>query len=316
MNITLALFIYLCIYMNINYYITSRISADTDASVLNTYSLNIGETIYKINGSRIYNDEDIARIVQNAKSDSFDMEIITPNNEHEIRKIDIPKKEIGYAGIVFEGSNVYAVQEDAVAYKAGLKAGDEVISVNDISSENINAVLNEIKANPNKEIVIAIKRNGEAIDIKIVPESIYRRELNLKYVILKDMDFIHNLAYAWNETKFYLRANFIGIAELISGNTENVEFQGIVGISNQISKTESFIEFFYLMSAISMSLGIMNLLPIPGLDGGKILITLIELVRRKPISKETEAKITMIGFAVLMFLMIYVTFSDISKLFT
>ena len=70
-----------------------------------------------------------------------------------------------------------------------------------------------------------------------------------------------------------------------------------------------------VQSADSLSLGIMNLLPIPGLDGGKILFTLVELVRRKPISKETEAKITLVGFAFLLLLMVYVTASDISKLF-
>ena len=68
------------------------------------------------------------------------------------------------------------------------------------------------------------------------------------------------------------------------------------------------------MSAISLSLGIMNLLPIPGLDGGKILITLIELVRRKPMKKETEIKITMIGFTILLGLMVYVTMSYLSNL--
>ena len=106
------------------------------------------------------------------------------------------------------------------------------------------------------------------------------------------------------------------LQNLYLGKTENVEVQGIVGISQQISNTATFIEFFYMMSAISMSLGIMNLLPIPGLDGGKILITLIELVRRKPMKKETEAKITMVGFAFLLLLMFVVTFSDISKMFT
>ena len=67
------------------------------------------------------------------------------------------------------------------------------------------------------------------------------------------------------------------------------------------------------MSVISVSLGVTNLLPIPALDGGKLLILLIELIRRKPMKIETEAKIQLIGFSVLIALSIYVTYNDIVR---
>jgi regulator of sigma E protease len=69
------------------------------------------------------------------------------------------------------------------------------------------------------------------------------------------------------------------------------------------------------MSAISFSLGIMNLLPIPGLDGGKILFTLIEMIRRKPVSREVEGTLTLAGFGLLILLMIVVTVGDVASLF-
>ena len=78
-----------------------------------------------------------------------------------------------------------------------------------------------------------------------------------------------------------------------------------------IVKTNGFIDFFYLMSVISISLGVTNLLPIPGLDGGKILFLFIELIRRKPLKEEVEMKITLIGLALLLTFAIMVTVKDV-----
>lgn len=314
MNISLALFIYLCIYMNLNYYSTNKISANSDANVLAQYGLNVGDTIYKINGTKIYTSDDIEMIVYKSKSDNFEFEIIDPNDKHRTQNIIIKEKEIGYLGAYFEGNSIYALIEGSASEKSGLKVGDELLTINGVSYNSPNEYLNVIKENPNAKLDVKVLREGEEVELEVTPSSISRRELNLEYLILKDLKFPHNLNYAWNETKYYLRANLIGIGEIISGQAENVEVQGIVGISKEISSTQSLTEFFYLMSAISLSLGIMNLLPIPGLDGGKILITLIELVRRKPMKKETEVKITLIGFAFLLALTIFVTISDISKL--
>ena len=240
--------------------------------------------------------------------------MINQNGEEYTKDVVIPKIKIGYVGIVFDESKVYQVLKDGAGDKAGVKAGDVFISVNGINGD-LSDLIRILKENPEQELKLLLKRDDNEIELTITPSAIMKRVLQVSFIEKKNLDFFHNLYYAWKETKYYLRANFIGISELISGKTENVEVQGIVGISEQISKTESIIEFFYLMSAISFSLGIMNLLPIPGLDGGKILITVIELIRRKPMKKETEVKITLIGFALLISLSIYVTIGDISNLF-
>ncbi len=317
MNILLALFIYICIYMNINYYVTSKISNESTDENLSSYGLEVGDEIYKINGERTYNDIDIKRIVSNSEEDEFEFEVIR-NDKHITKNILIPKEMNGYIGTIFEGTKIYDVLDDAPGAKAGLQKGDIIIGIDELKDASIEEYLKYIKSNPNKEINIKISREEEEVekiyDIKITPIESYKRTLLVDYIIFKDLDFAHNFYYAWNETKYYLRETINGYIKLFSGKAENVEMQGIIGISNTISNTTSYIEFFYLMSAISLSLGIMNLLPIPGLDGGKILFTLIELIRRKPISKETEAKYTMVGFALLLILMVYVTIGDVSKI--
>jgi len=89
---------------------------------------------------------------------------------------------------------------------------------------------------------------------------------------------------------------------------------GPVGISEMIVDTSSLFDFVYLLSVISVSLGITNLLPIPALDGGKILILIIEFIRRKPMKEDTELTITGIGLLVLLTIAVMTTVNDVGRL--
>ena len=90
---------------------------------------------------------------------------------------------------------------------------------------------------------------------------------------------------------------------------------GIVGISDTVAKTPDLANYIYLLSVISISLGITNLLPIPPLVGGKFLLLIIEGIRKKPLSEDIEASIQMIGFVLMIGLTIFVTYKDITRIF-
>ena len=111
----------------------------------------------------------------------------------------------------------------------------------------------------------------------------------------------------------------VGVAEsikiLFTGGLSADQMVGIVGISDIVTQTSGFIDYLSLLAVISVSLGVTNLLPIPALDGGKILILLIEIIRRKPMKLETEAKIQLLGFSILIALSIFVTYNDIMRIF-
>ena len=89
---------------------------------------------------------------------------------------------------------------------------------------------------------------------------------------------------------------------------------GPVGLGSVVSSTTEIADFVYILSVISLSLGVTNLLPIPALDGGKILILIIEAIRRKPMKEELEMKIQMLGFAFLITLSLIVTYNDIARI--
>lgn len=102
---------------------------------------------------------------------------------------------------------------------------------------------------------------------------------------------------------------------LFSGGVTVDQLMGPVGISEIIVQTTGISEFIYILALISMSLGVTNLLPFPPLDGGKIVLLLIEAIRRKPLKETTEIKIQMVGFMLLIALSIYVTYNDITRIF-
>ena len=126
---------------------------------------------------------------------------------------------------------------------------------------------------------------------------------------------IMNFQSAILNTGGYIGEVIRSIIQLFTAKINPDQLTGIVGISNIVVKTDGFKEYIYIISAISLSLGVTNLLPIPPLDGGKILIYIIEAIRRKKLKEETEVKLQGIGFLLIIALSIYVTYKDVLRLF-
>ncbi|MDD4689704.1 MAG: site-2 protease family protein, partial [Eubacteriales bacterium] len=133
---------------------------------------------------------------------------------------------------------------------------------------------------------------------------------------------LRTVQYGYYETLFCGKSIFIGIKRIFTGSGMS-EVSGPVGIVSVIGDAvgETKNDFWngiyyllYLLMNITISLGVMNLLPIPALDGGRVLITLIEIVSRRKIPAEKEGFIHFIGFGLLIALMIYATYGDILRL--
>ena len=127
-------------------------------------------------------------------------------------------------------------------------------------------------------------------------------------------DFGASIQFAFERTGSFLGATFEGLAKLFTGNIGLDQMMGPVGISEVVAQTSGLFDFINMMAIISLSLGITNLLPIPALDGGKILILIIEAIRKKPLSQKTETTLQLIGFCFLIGLSILVTYHDITRI--
>ena len=134
------------------------------------------------------------------------------------------------------------------------------------------------------------------------------------YIILMTVmtgDFGRAISYTGNFAYSIIES----LKLLFSGGATVEQLMGPVGISGVVAQTSNLAEFIYILALISMSLGVTNLLPFPPLDGGKIVLLLLEGIRKKPLKESTEIKIQMIGFMLLISLSIYVTYNDITRIF-
>ena len=144
---------------------------------------------------------------------------------------------------------------------------------------------------------------------------LYFAVVAVRYGIMTGSSLGDSISYSFTIVIKLFQNIFQGIIQLFTGGLGINDMMGPVGISAMVSKTTGIVEFLFLLSIISISLGITNLLPLIPLDGGKIVLIIIEKIRKKPLKKETEAKIQAVGFLFLMFFSIIVTFNDVLKLF-
>ena len=112
----------------------------------------------------------------------------------------------------------------------------------------------------------------------------------------------------------FLLSTVESLKMLATGQIGTKDLTGPIGISQVVSSTEGLAQYVYILAVVSVSLGITNLLPIPALDGGKILLLIIEWIRKKPLKEEMEVQIQLLGFSFLIALSVYVTYNDVIKI--
>lgn len=171
------------------------------------------------------------------------------------------------------------------------------------------------KASVWKRMAIVVAGATVNILFGIIVYFILMSTVGIQFVDSARDTFINRIYYGAIGTWEFILMLFESIKVLFTGGILADQMVGIVGISEVVATTAGVANYIYLLAVISISLGITNLLPIPALDGGKILILLIEVIRRKPIKPETEATIQLLGFSILLALTIFVTYNDIIRIF-
>jgi len=212
----------------------------------------------------------------------------------------------------------------------GLKVGDEVLKTQ-VSSEgvskkiiSVSSLQNFINAHKGKELTLEIKRGGENLTLKGTPRREFPAGQGALGVSLVETAIV---SYPWYlsiwkglEATFNLIvaifSAFFGIlASLFSGRGVGADLSGPVGIA-VLTKEVTGLGLAYVMqfaALLSINLGIINILPIPALDGGRILFVVIEKIKGSPVNQKVEQIFHTIGFVLLIMLMILVTFKDVSK---
>lgn len=162
-------------------------------------------------------------------------------------------------------------------------------------------------------------------DIPKKEEMLGKEETTTRYIIgftpkSEEVNALNIWGYAWNETKFVVKLVYRSLWDLVTGKTGMEQMSGPVGIVSEVNnavhqENDSWLYVLNLTALLSINLGVFNLLPLPALDGGRLLFMIIELIRRKPIPPEKEGIVHAIGMLLLLALVIFVSFNDVIKLF-
>lgn len=314
-NIIFGILVYFILMSTSNTYITNEINTLISGYAAEEIGLEANDKIIEIDGNKIKNKYDLDKIMQKVNEDELNIKIKRNEEiiEYNIKPTEVKLKSTGI--YLDEHCKILTVEKGSSAEKYGLKANDKIIKVNNQDVDgDYNKILELIQEEDTNDIILTIDRKGEEISIELIPDyiSTYYLGVNLKQA---EKTFLNCIIYGGIETKQFAISILDNIKNIFTGRVSVDQMMGPVGISEVVAKTDGIKEFIYMLSLISLSLGVTNLLPIPALDGGKILILLVEAIRRKPLNEKTEINIQLIGFSILIGLSLYVTYNDILRIF-
>jgi len=226
-------------------------------------------------------------------------------------------------------AEMLSISEGYPLADAGLMIGDVITSINGTTITTAETLTQYLSVNPltADDIALTYRRGDQDVSIKVTPKlagSAYSLGFEYNYYYDK-ISTLNVIKYSFCELKYNIVSTIKGLGYLITGKVAVSEVSGPVGIVNYVgdivdvsadygikATVLSLIQFCILLSA---NLGVMNLLPLPALDGGRLVFILIEAIRRKPVPKEKEAIVHLVGMALLMLFMVFIMYNDISKLF-
>ncbi|MEO9273944.1 RIP metalloprotease RseP [Marinomonas sp. 5E14-1] len=222
------------------------------------------------------------------------------------------------------------VVENGAAYSTGFEAGDTIVEIDGDSISSWDQVVALVQASPNKELLVTVQREGNSKELLLLPKSTERNGELVGYAGLAvvppewDESLIRERHYGIVDSVFYGVAQTSKMVSLTVSSVGKM-LQGLISVDNlsgpiTIAKVasasadsglQSFLKF---MAYLSVSLGVLNLLPIPMLDGGHLLFFGIEAIRRKPVSEKIQNVAYRVGASLLFSMMAIAIFNDIARL--
>lgn len=206
------------------------------------------------------------------------------------------------------------------AQKAGLQANDQVIEINRQKMNSWPSIQNYIGAHPKQKLSFTVKRDGKIRTINVVADQ-RKAEKGMEGFIgvygPTHHSILASLEGGVTQTVYWIQMELSGLKMLVTGGFNLNQLAGPVGIYKATGQVvaQGFLLVLNWTAFLSVNLAVINLLPLPALDGGRLLFLIVEALRGKPVEPQKEAFVHFIGFAFLMLLMILVTWNDIQNLF-
>ena len=223
---------------------------------------------------------------------------------------------------------ISSIMEDGGAKEAGMEAGDIIVSIDGEKTYLYRDVALLSQLNKGQSAQFQYERDGEVFTTTVTPK--YNEEdgrylfgfTSGEYTESKGLEMFK---YAYYEMRYCVKATYKSLFMLVTGQLSRQDVAGPVGIANMVGETYEaakpagwmtvLLNMMYIAVILSVNLGILNLLPLPALDGGRLVFMLIEVVRGKPVPPEKEGIVHFVGMVAFMILMVFILFNDISNIF-
>lgn len=211
-----------------------------------------------------------------------------------------------------------------------LMVNDEILNIEGLPIYSASDITYKMQSSDRKNEAgnlvfdITVRRNGETVLLKDVEFLTTNRQDGTKGVYFDflvyrlEKNFGNVVGMGFRESFSTARVILLTIVDVVKGKYGLNDFSGPIGVGSVITeavKTYTFSDFMSVMALLSINVGVFNLLPIPGLDGARLIFLIIELIRRKPVKPQVEGMIHFAGMALLLLFIIVISFNDISKLF-
>jgi len=345
-NLLLAIFLYWLLFMQGVTGMRPVIGDIAKDSLAASASLKSGEVIQTIGGMPIKTWTDARWILleQSLENKTVTIEALSSDNELHVHtlsfagidndpEVDILEK----VGLGMFKPNIPAIigeiLPNSAAEKAEFKANDKILSINGINMQDWEKVVTTVKANPSKSLQVKIERGQELRTIAVVPEQVTENNQAIgrlgasvkldqktldEFLIKTEYSPLQSLQKAifktWDTAIFSLKM----LGKMITGQVSIKGISGPVTIATFAGESANLglSTFLSFLALVSISIGVLNLLPIPVLDGGHLMYYIVEILKGSPVSDQTMLVGQKIGFVLLGLLMTIAIFNDFSRLFT
>ncbi len=316
-------------------YDPARVTSVTEGSTAEAAGLQVGDIITEYDGASInFGREIMVDLAYNPITGEEPVEISYERDGKEYTTTVVPQKSIAYyLGFSYTADEapaaISAISKGLPMEAAGLKAGDVITKINDTPVVTGLAVKEYFDQNPmtgDTPVRITYERNSLSYEAELIPAAQESFSLGFTYnVYAEKTGGLNIIKYSAAEVKYWIVTTVKGLGQIFGGRVKADDLGGPVRIVSEISNVVTtaspygfsivVVELINWCVLLSANLGIMNLLPIPALDGGRILFLIIEAIRRKPMDRDKEGIVNGIFFILLMILMVFVFYNDIRNLF-
>ena len=222
-------------------------------------------------------------------------------------------------------NEVLSVTQDSAAMKQGMQDGDKIVGINNhkVTNWDVGQIYLYYKVDNNTYTFDVIHKNGEKETLKIVPDVVKDEKGNesnvfgIQMTVDSDKGLLASLKYAFVKFGNVIHSMAITLGGLFTGQLSVNNLSGPVGIYKVIDTSMKYglAQIIYITAFLCINVGFINILPFPAFDGGHIFFMIVEKIKGSPVNVKFESICNMVGFALLMLLMIYITIKDIIQLF-